>query len=213
MEKDIKGIISVFVDLLMPDLAPYEAVLYIFLLRNSLIKDNSLTMRIGKRTIASNLVKSTRGNEPAFHQIAKVLKELERKGCIKIGDVTRDGTLYTILLPEEIPLVKEKLAIEQEADKEDYFTNPEKRHEIFERDKWTCFYCGEKINVENATLDHLIPQSKGGQHSKENLKASCLICNSIKSGKTYEEAAPYLLRSIQERRKKQEEHDPITIQS
>ncbi|MGH7236937.1 MAG: HNH endonuclease [Candidatus Saccharimonadales bacterium] len=61
-------------------------------------------------------------------------------------------------------------------------------------------YCGEKVTAENATLDHLVPQYKGGKHTKENLKTSCLMCNSIKSGKTYEEAAPLLLKSIQERR-------------
>lgn len=70
----------------------------------------------------------------------------------------------------------------------------------FERGKWTCFYCGEKVTSQNATLDHLIPQSKEGKHTKDNLKTSCLVCNSIKSGKTYEEAAPYLLKSIQERK-------------
>ena len=76
----------------------------------------------------------------------------------------------------------------------------EKRKELFERDKWICHYCGEKVTEENATLDHLTPQCKGGKHTKSNLKTSCLVCNSIKSGKTYEEAAPFLLKSIQERR-------------
>jgi len=60
-------------------------------------------------------------------------------------------------------------------------------------------YCGEKVTPENATLDHFIPQSKGGKHSKDNLKTCCLICNGIKAGKTSEEAAPFLLKSIQER--------------
>jgi len=186
----------------MPELAPYEAVLYIFLLRNSLMKQNSLTVRIGKRTIASNLVQSAKGSKPAFAQIYKVLKGLERKGCIKIGNVNRDGTLYNILLPKEIPQVKEKLSIQQEPEEEDYFTNLEKKGKLFERDKWTCYYCGEKVTSENATLDHTIPEYKGGKNTKENLKTACLICNSMKSGKTYDEAAPYLLKSIQERRSK-----------
>ena len=103
-------------------------------------------------------------------------------------------------MPEEIPFVKEKLAITLEPVEEDYFINPEKRKEIFERDRYTCIYCGEKVTIENATLDHLTPQYKGGKNIKENLKTSCLVCNSIKSGKTYEEAAPFLLKSIQERK-------------
>lgn len=204
MKEELQKIIEQFVDLLMPELSPYEAILYIFLLRNSLIKKGASTVRIGKRTIGLSLIQAIRGHKPSFNQISKVLKELERKGCIKIGDVNRDGTLYNILLPKEIPLVKEKLSIIKEPEKEDYFTNPKKRKEIFERDKWTCFYCSEKITSENATLDHLIPQYKGGKNTKENLKTACLICNSMKSGKTYDEAAPYLLKSIQERRSREE---------
>jgi len=48
----------------------------------------------------------------------------------------------------------------------------------------------------------LNPQSKGGKHTKDNLKTCCFVCNAIKSGKTYEEAAPFLLKSIRERKQK-----------
>ncbi|HDL08766.1 MAG TPA: HNH endonuclease [Desulfobacteraceae bacterium] len=128
---------------------------------------------------------------------------LEEKGCIKVGDTNRDGTLYIVSLPKDIPLVAEKIASSLVQDtEEDYFNDPEKRREIFERDKWICQYCGEKVTPKNATLDHFIPQSKGGKHNKQNLRTCCLICNSIKSGKTYEEATPFLLKSIQERKAK-----------
>ena len=59
----------------------------------------------------------------------------------------------------------------------------------------------EKVTVEDATLDHFVPQSKDGKHTKENLKTCCFVCNSIKSGKTYEDAAPFLLNSIREKKK------------
>jgi len=201
MKNDLQKIIEQFVDFLMPALTPYEASLYIFFLRNSHIKNNSPEIRIGKRTIAEN-ISSVRATTTNYAQVTKLVDGLEEKGCIKIGDINRDGTLYSVFLPEEIPSVKEKLAITTKPVEEDYFTNPEKRKEIFERDKYICFYCGEKVTPENSTLDHLVPQSKDGKHTKENLKTSCLVCNSIKSGKTYEEAAPYLLKSIQERRSK-----------
>jgi 5-methylcytosine-specific restriction endonuclease McrA len=99
-------------------------------------------------------------------------------------------------------LVKEKLSIIADPIEANYFKDPEKRKEIFERDKYICRYCGEKVTPDNATLDHLIPQHLGGKHTKENLRTSCLICNSIKSGENYNEAAPLLLQSIQERREK-----------
>lgn len=195
----LKTIIEQLVDLLMPELTPYETSLYIFFIRSSFLNDET-TVRIGKRTIVEKYGKGARGDKTNYEHVSKILKGLEEKGCIKIGDTNRDGTLYTVVLPDKIPLVAEKLAIVLDAEEEDYFTNPEKRKELFERDKWTCHYCGEKVTEENATLDHLIPQYRGGKHTKENLKTSCLVCNSIKSGKTYEEAALFLLKSIQERK-------------
>lgn len=202
MKENFKKIIQEYVDYLLPDLTAYEATMYIFLLRNSYFENVSPEVRIGKRTISANYAHGTRGDKTDYAHITKVVKGLEAKGCIKIGDTSKDGTRYIVRLPEEIPLVKEKLLIQNEPVEEDYFTDPKKRKMIFERDNWTCAYCGEKVTTENATLDHLIPQHKDGKNTKENLKTACLICNSIKSGKTYDEAAPYLLKSIQVRRAK-----------
>jgi hypothetical protein len=190
-----------FVDYLMPELVPYETTMYLYLLRKSFFKNGSVEVRVGKRTIAAGHGKASRGAETAYAHVTEILKKLEEKGCIKIGDTNRDGTLYIINLPKDIPLVAEKMdsLLPQDLE-ENYFNDPTKKREIFERDKWICQYCGEKVTTENATIDHFNPQSKGGKHNKENLRTCCLICNGIKSGKTYEEAAPFLLKSIQERK-------------
>lgn len=199
MQQDLQKIIEQFVDFLLPSLTPYEAGLYVLLLRKSHLSGTQ-QIRIGKRTIAGNLG-SSRGEKTNYAHITKLINGLEMKSCIRVGDTSREGTLYTVLLPEEIPLVRERMSISRLATSvEDYFTKPEKRTEIFERDGYICYYCGEKVTTENGTLDHLIPQFKGGQHTKDNLKTSCLICNSVKSGKSYEEAAPLLLKSMQQRR-------------
>lgn len=202
VKTDTIKIIKEFVDYLLPELTPYEVSLYIYLLRKSFFENENSEVRIGKRTISSSYGKGSRGECPSYAQISKIINSLEKKGALKIGDVNREGTLYTILLPKQIPLVKEKMAIKKKTKEIDYFTDLKKRQELFERDNWTCYYCGEKVTKDNATLDHLTPQCKGGKNTKENLKTSCLLCNSIKSGKTYEEASPYLLKSISERRKK-----------
>jgi hypothetical protein len=200
MSKDYKKVIEQFVDFIMPELTPYEAVMYIFLLRSSYVKNNVAEVRIGKRTIAEKWGKGSRGKRTNYAHVTKLVKGLEAKGLVKIGNIDRDGTLYMVLLPEETEMVLKKLSLVQEVGEEDYFTEPLKRKEIFERDQWVCFYCGEEVTDKNATLDHLLPQSKDGKHTKTNLKTCCLICNSIKSGKTYEEAAPLLLKNISERR-------------
>ena len=56
--------------------------------------------------------------------------------------------------------------------------------EIFERDNWMCKICGEPIFEElkhphhfSASIDHIIPLSKGGAHTPENVQAAHLICN------------------------------------
>jgi hypothetical protein len=204
MTDNSKQLVCDFVDYVMPGLTPYESALYLLLSRQSVLHDNSHQVRIGKKRVAGHLGVSARAAAPiSFAQVTEVFEGLKEKGCIKIGDTTREGTLYTIIAPREIPFVKEKLTISAPSPSEDdYFNNPDKRLSLFERDKWTCQYCGQPVTKDNATLDHYVPQSKDGGHSKENLRTCCLICNSIKSGKSFEEAAPSLLKSMQERRER-----------
>lgn len=200
---DLTTLVRQFVDYLLPELTPYEVTLYIILLRLSLLKDESLQSRIGKRTLAATFARGMRGERPNYDTISGVIKGLEQRGCIKVGDTNREGTLYTVVLPERVPIVIERLSVKPAPQEENYFTDPKKRLELFERDSWVCHFCGDLVTQENATLDHFIPQSKAGGHSKENLKTCCLLCNSIKSGRTYEEAAPLLLISIRERKRRQ----------
>jgi len=117
-----------------------------------------------------------------------------------VGQTTREGTIYQVRQPREIPEIRSKMTEEVSETAIDYFNDPNGRKEIFERDQWICQYCGDPLRPDTATLDHFVPQCKDGESTKENLRACCLICNSIKSGKTYEEAAPILLESIRERK-------------
>ncbi len=48
------------------------------------------------------------------------------------------------------------------------------RRAIFARDGWSCQYCGSGSRL---TVDHVIPRSKGGTSSWENIVASCAPCN------------------------------------
>lgn len=59
--------------------------------------------------------------------------------------------------------------------------------EVFERDGWKCQSCGFKVkrykkyNPRQATLDHIIPMSRGGGHVWSNVQTMCQSCNSAKS--------------------------------
>jgi 5-methylcytosine-specific restriction endonuclease McrA len=48
------------------------------------------------------------------------------------------------------------------------------RRAVFARDDWTCQYCGSRSNL---TVDHVIPRSRGGESSWDNIVASCAPCN------------------------------------
>ncbi|WP_319588875.1 HNH endonuclease signature motif containing protein [uncultured Desulfobulbus sp.] len=193
-----------FVDLLMPELTPHETSMYIFLLRHSHLENDSGDVRIGQRTIAQKYGRGPKMAIPSRAHILRQLKSLERKGCIHTGDTNRDGTLYHVVLPQNVPLVVEKLvSSSQSAEEDDYFTDLDKRKLIYERDKWVCQYCGEMVDESNVTLDHFVPRCKDGKNNKENLRTACLLCNSVKSGKPYEEAAMLLLKSIQERKQRE----------
>lgn len=65
------------------------------------------------------------------------------------------------------------------------------RRNIFERDRHTCQYCATK--KEQLTLDHIIPKSRGGGESWENLITACVKCNVKKGSRTPQEAQMTLL--------------------
>ena len=66
------------------------------------------------------------------------------------------------------------------------------RFEIFNRDKYTCQYCGTKSH--SLTLDHVVPRYRGGQHTWENVVSACAACNRRKAGRTPKEANMKLIR-------------------
>jgi 5-methylcytosine-specific restriction endonuclease McrA len=67
------------------------------------------------------------------------------------------------------------------------------RKEIFNRDHYTCQYCGKRTH--DLTLDHVIPRNKGGAHSWDNLVSACKPCNHHKAGKMPGETRMRLLRA------------------
>ncbi len=62
---------------------------------------------------------------------------------------------------------------------------PVNRREVLRRDKQTCQYCG---STKHLTLDHVIPRSKGGKHTWDNVVIACERCNSRKGDRTPQQA-------------------------
>lgn len=61
---------------------------------------------------------------------------------------------------------------------------------VFERDLWTCYLCNQPVNRnavpwadDEPTMDHVVPLSKGGPHTYENVRCACRACNRAKGDK------------------------------
>jgi 5-methylcytosine-specific restriction endonuclease McrA len=66
------------------------------------------------------------------------------------------------------------------------------RRAVFARDGWTCQYCGSRAQL---TVDHVIPRSKGGGSTWENIVAACAPCNRRKGDALPRQVGMTLARS------------------
>jgi 5-methylcytosine-specific restriction endonuclease McrA len=68
------------------------------------------------------------------------------------------------------------------------------RVNVFTRDGFRCQYCGERLPVRELNYDHVVPRSKGGKTTWENIVTSCYPCNLRKGSRTPEEAGMTLAK-------------------
>lgn len=71
---------------------------------------------------------------------------------------------------------------------------PCNRRNLLLRDAFTCQYCGKHLSREDSTIDHVIPKSKGGGTTWDNVVLACQKCNVKKAARTPQEAGLRLLR-------------------
>lgn len=67
------------------------------------------------------------------------------------------------------------------------------RRNIYLRDTHTCQYCGKVPKKEELTIDHVLPRSRGGKTTWENVVLACIKCNMKKGNKLLHEAGLRLL--------------------
>lgn len=109
---------------------------------------------------------------------------LDRVAVVSEYDQTVHSPNFEFRLPSVIVL-KDFV----ELDRTPSFT----RMNIYARDRFTCAYCGLKKNTRDLTFDHVLPRSKGGRTSWENIVTACQPCNTKKAAKTPSEAGMKLL--------------------
>lgn len=96
----------------------------------------------------------------------------------------------TISVNIRIPRIIVLLLFDRLPKKEVKFT----RHNVFERDKNTCQYCGKLFERTELNLDHIFPRDRGGQTTWENIVCSCIPCNTKKGNRLPHEAGMQLIR-------------------
>ena len=68
------------------------------------------------------------------------------------------------------------------------------RFNVFLRDRFSCQYCG---SPDDLTFDHVVPRSRGGQTTWENVVAACSPCNLRKGNMTMEQARMHPRQALQ----------------
>lgn len=68
------------------------------------------------------------------------------------------------------------------------------RFNVFLRDRWTCQYCVKPFNTHQLTFDHVIPRSRGGRTSWDNIVAACQCCNRKKGNSMPEDIKMFPIR-------------------
>lgn len=111
-------------------------------------------------------------------------RRLRAKGGLLGWVKCSDGRLYH---PEVVEMVLSIPRSQREALRPDLASAdwPILRAAVFERDDFTCRYCGERGGA--LECDHVVPVSRGGETTLTNLVTACRTCNRRKGAKTLQE--------------------------
>ena len=84
---------------------------------------------------------------------------------------------WKIRSPSVVLQISEHIRLTKGHPERQWKVPPVNRRDVFRRDNYTCQYCG---STRHLTLDHVIPRSKSGGHTWDNVVTACATCNSLK---------------------------------
>ena len=187
-------IFTQFQDHLAPRLDVYEQAIYLYLLRHTHVegkREAVVGFKSARKKLAFGIGKA--GTPPSEGVIYEKLRTLEQKGCIKVLSSERAGSRIEVFLPSEqpglIPVAIRPSDVPLED--QDFFSVPENRQLVLEREEWRCFYCLAKLDENNHVIEHVISRPDG-DNSYRNVVAACRRCNNRKGASLVED----YLRSI-----------------
>jgi 5-methylcytosine-specific restriction endonuclease McrA len=86
------------------------------------------------------------------------------------------------------------------------------RHNVYARDRGCCQYCGQHVQRDAFTYDHVVPRVRGGVTSWENVVVACVPCNQRKAGRTPAQAGMKLLSTPAKPRSLPEPPGPLPLE-
>lgn len=85
------------------------------------------------------------------------------------------------------------------------------RANIYARDSYRCQYCGAKPTLKGLNYDHVVPRSRGGPTTWENIVTACLPCNLRKGDKSLKQAGMTLRKKPERPRSLPMSASPIQL--
>lgn len=185
-----------FEDHLAPRLDTYEQVLYLYILRHSrLVGQDEVTIgfKSARRKMAFGIGEA--GKPMSEGTCYEKLRSLEKKGCVDILSTERAGTRVRLHLPEEIPGVvpQEETPPTHDPEAFDFFSTPQNRVLLLDREGHRCFYCLRQLDGQNHMVEH-VRSRPHGNNSYRNVVAACIQCNNRKGATAAEDYIRALYR-------------------
>lgn len=95
------------------------------------------------------------------------------------------GVIWEVRSPSIVLQVPSHIRLTRPSSERIWKVPPVTRRELLKRDHHQCQYCGSKKHL---TIDHVLPRSKGGKHTWDNVVIACERCNCSKGDRTPKEA-------------------------
>lgn len=121
--------------------------------------------------------------------VIKETEQIDNDKCKDCGNLVGEKSLRSANDVIRLPRVIQLTRYDKSFNKVKY-----NRRTIYRRDQNKCQYCGDMPGTKELSLDHVLPRSKGGKSTWENIVVACTPCNSRKADKTLEESGMKLLK-------------------
>lgn len=127
-------------------------------------------------------------------QTRKYLRALKQRGVLTSLEPTRKGFLVSLARPADIPGVTFEEVVEMIDIESINFFDRQCLPAILARQSGRCIYSLKVIDVENAEIDHIVPQAHGGGHGYRNVVACSFEMNKRKGSQSHDAFLRLLFR-------------------